>query len=198
MKILMRNLLVAGTALILVSSVGCSSTPEPARETMKDQDPPDWVMKGSGAFKDSDGRAFYGVGSASSIKNFSLQRTAADDRARNDLAKVFEFYTKSLTKDYQASTTAGDFTKTTEEQDVRVAMKTVTSATLSGVQVIDHWEHPGRNEMFSLVRLDFEGFKNNIDKHKELSKEIREAVKKRAEELHEEMEKEVLKKEGKL
>ena len=198
MKILMRNLLVAGTALILVSSVGCSSTPEPARETMMDQDPPEWVMKGSGAFKDSDGRAFYGVGSASGIKNFSLQRTAADDRARNDLAKVFEFYTKSLTKDYQASTTAGDFTKTTEEQDVRVAMKTVTSSTLSGVQVIDHWEHPGRNEMFSLVRLDLEGFKKNIDKHKELSKEIREAVKKRAEELHEEMEKEVLKKEGKL
>ncbi len=198
MKILIRNLLVAGTALIMVSSVGCSSTPEPARETMKDRDPPEWVMKGSGAFKDSDGRAFYGVGSASGIKNFSLQRTAADDRARNDLAKVFEFYTKSLTKDYQASTTAGDFTKTTEEQDVRVAMKTVTSSTLSGVQVIDHWEHPGRNEMFSLVRLDLEGFKKNIDKHKELSKEIREAVKKRAEELHEEMEKEVLKKEGKL
>ena len=155
-------------------------------------------MKGSGAFEDSNGKAFYGIASASGIKNYSLQRTAADDRARNDLAKVFEFYTKSLTKDYMAHTTAGDFSVSSEEQNVEVAIKTVTSATLTGVLIIDHWEHPGRNELFSLARLDLESFKANIEKHKELSKEVREAIKERADKLHEELEQEVLKKEGKL
>ena len=192
-----RYSLFWGLILLLAMIGGCTSTPEPTRTTLGDYEPPEWVMKDSGAFDDSNGKAFYGVGSASGIKNSSLQRTAADDRARNNLAKVFEFYTKSLTKDYMASTTSGDFTATSEEQNVEVAIKTVTSATLTGVMIIDHWEHPGRNELFSLARLDLISFKKNLDEHKELSKEVREAIKKRADKLHEEMEQEVLNKEGK-
>jgi hypothetical protein len=191
-----RNLLFWGLIALLAMLGGCTSTPEPTRTMLGDYEAPEWVMKGSGAFEDSNGKAFYGVGSASGINNFSLQRTAADDRARNDLAKTFEFYTKSLTKDYMASTTSGDFTSTSEEQNVEVALKTVTSATLTGVSIIDHWEHPGRNELFSLARLDLTSFKNNLDQHKELSKKVRKAIKERAEKLHEELEQEVLKKEG--
>jgi len=189
--------LFLGLMLSLTMFSACSSTPEPTRTTMSEYEPPEWVMKGAGAYKDSNGKAFYGVGTASGIKNFSLQRTAADDRARNDLAKTFEFYTKSLTKDYMASTTSGDFSKTSEEQNVEVAIKTITSATLTGVLITDHWEHPGRNEMFSLARLDLKSFKKNLDEHKELSSEVREAIKERADKLHEELEQEVLKKEGK-
>ncbi|PIR00339.1 MAG: hypothetical protein COV66_07605 [Nitrospinae bacterium CG11_big_fil_rev_8_21_14_0_20_45_15] len=181
---------------IMVALSACTSTPDPKRVTMEDYNPPEWVTKGAGAFSDSNGKAFYGIGSATGIKNYSLQRTAADDRARNDLAKVFEFWTKSLTKDYQAHTTAGDFNTSSEEQNVEVAIKTVTSATLTGVLIIDHWEHPGRNELFSLARLDLESFKKNLDLHKELSAEVREEIKKRADKLHEELEQEVSKKEG--
>ena len=186
---------IISLAVIAFVASACSSGP-PKRMTLEKADAPDWVVKGGGAKEGSKGRAFYGVGSASGIKNYSLQRTAADDRARNDIAKVFEFYTKSLTKDYQASTTAGDFKASSEEQNVEVAMKTVTSATLLGVQNIDHWEHPYRNEMFSLARLDLENFKENLDRYKELSAAVRDAVKKRADKLHEEMEAEVLKKDN--
>lgn len=182
--------------MILIMLSACSSTPEPTRVTLDEYEPPEWVLKNSGAFEDSNGKAFYGIASASGIKNYSLQRTAADDRARNDLAKVFEFYTKSLTKDYMASTTAGDFQTSSEEQNVEVAIKTVTSATLTGVLIIDHWEHPGRNELFSLARLDLVAFKQNLDQQKELSKVVRDAIKERADKLHEELEQEVLKKEG--
>jgi hypothetical protein len=180
-----------GLLSILAILSACSSTPEPTRTMLGDYEAPEWVLKGAGAFEDSNGKAFYGVGSASGIKNFSLQRTAADDRARNDLAKVFEVWTKSLTKDYMASTTAGDINAASEEQNVEVAIKTVTSATLTGVLIIDHWEHPGRNELFSLARLDLVTFKNNLDKHKELSKQVREEIKKRADKLHDELEQEV-------
>ena len=93
--------------ILIVSLLGACASGPPKRATLKDADAPDWVIKGGGAFEDSNGKAFYGVGSAGGIKNYSLQRTTADDRARNDLAKVFEFYTKSLSKDYMASTTSG-------------------------------------------------------------------------------------------
>ena len=197
MKDRRKYLLFGGLTLIIAILGGCTSTPESTRTTTGAYEPPEWVMKSSGAFQDSNGKAFYGVGSASGIKNFSLQRTAADDRARNDLAKVFEFYTKSLTKDYMASTTSGDFATTSEEQKIEIVLKTITSASLTGVLIIDHWEHPGRNELFSLARLDLVSFKKNLDEHKELSSEIREAIKERADKLHEELEQEVLKKEGK-
>ena len=191
-----RYSLFWGLILLLAMIGGCTSTPEPTRTTLGDYEPPEWVMKDSGAFDDSNGKAFYGVGSASGIKNYSLQRTAADDRARNNLAKVFEFYTKSLTKDYMASTTSGDFTATSEEQNVEVVIKTLTDSTLTGIMIIDHWEHPGKNQLFSLARLDLKSFKKNLDEHKELSKEVREEIKKRADKLHEELEQELLKKEG--
>ena len=96
-----------------------------------------------------------------------------------------------------ASTTSGDFSKTSEEQNVEIAIKTITSATLTGVLITDQWEHPGRNEMFSLARLDLKSFKKNLDEHKELSSEVREAIKERADKLHEELEQEIIKKEGK-
>ena len=196
MKDRSKYLLFVGLILLLTILSACSSTPETTRTTMGEYEPPEWVIKSSGAFKDSNGKAFYGVGSASGIKNYSLQRTAADDRARNDLAKVFEFYTKSLTKDYMAHTMAGDPNTSSEEQNIEVAIKTITSATLTGVLIIDHWEHPGKNVLFSLARLDLVSFKKNLDQHKELSKEVREAIKERADKLHEELEQEVLKKEG--
>ena len=191
-----RYSLFGGLILLLAMIGGCTSTPEPTRTTLGEYEPPEWVMKSSGAFEDSNGKAFYGVGSASGIKNYSLQRTAADDRARNDRAKVFEFYTKSLTKDYMAHTMEGDPNISSEEQNIEVAIKTITSATLTGVLIIDHWEHPGRNVLFSLARLDLISFKKNLDEHKELAKEVREAIKERADKLHEELEQEVLKKEG--
>ena len=196
MKNEIRYSLFGGLILLLAMIGGCTSTPEPTRTTLGEYEPPEWVMKSSGAFEDSNGKAFYGVGSASGINNYSLQRTAADDRARNDLAKVFEFYTKSLTKDYMAHTMAGDPNTSSEEQNIEVAIKTITSATLTGVLIIDHWEHPGKNVLFSLARLDLVSFKKNLDQHKELSKEVREAIKERADKLHEELEQEVLKKEG--
>ncbi len=196
MKNRSKHSLFWGLILILTMLNACTSTPEPTRTTLEEHEPPEWVMKGPGAFEDSNGKVFYGVGSATGIKNYSLQRTAADDRARNDLAKTFKLYTASLGKDYQASITKGDFTATSEEQNVEVVIKTLTDSTLTGIMIIDHWEHPGKNQLFSLARLDLKSFKKNLDEHKELSKEVREAIKERADKLHEELEQELLKKEG--
>lgn len=83
---------------------GCGGAPEvkPAAVAA-----PEWVAKGTGAYGGERGRVFYGVGSASGIGNASLLRSTADNRARNEVAKIFEVYSLSLMKDYMASTTAG-------------------------------------------------------------------------------------------
>ena len=58
----------------------------------------------------------------------------------------------------------------TSECHLMQAIKTVTAETLSGVMIVDHWEHPKRGKIFALARLDLEVFKDNISKLRELSK----------------------------
>lgn len=181
--------------LMVLSAVlaGCAGAPK-GPTPIQDLKAPEWVIKGSGAFGGEKGKVFYGVSSATGIRNSSLLRTTADNRARNEVAKIFEVYTASLMKDYAASTTAGDFSKTSEEQHVEQAIKTVTATTLNGVEIVDHWQNPETMELYSMARLDLESFKNNMDKMKELSAQVRDYVRKNAEKVHDQLEKEEEKK----
>jgi hypothetical protein len=54
----------------------------------------------------------------------------------------------------------GNLESTSEEQGIETGIKTVVEQILHGVMIVDHWEHPGRNELFSLARLDLNQFKN--------------------------------------
>lgn len=157
---------------------------------------PEWVNKGSGAFG-GEKKVFYGVGSASGIRNASLARSTADNRARAEISKVFEVYSASLMKDYSASTTAGDFSASSEEQMVTQAVKTFSANTLNGVEVVDHWIHPTTGEIYSLARLDIAGFMDQLDKAKELNGKVKEAVKRAAEKAFSDLEAEETKQEAK-
>lgn len=174
----------------LLFVAGCSSTPKTAKVTpIQNLGAPEWVLSGSGAFGGEKGKVFYGVSSASNIQNASLLRTSADNRARNEVAKVFQVYTASLSKDYMSSTSAGA-NASTEEQHVNNALKTVTAMTLSGVEIVGHWQHPETGEFFALARVDLEAFRDNLAKAKELDARVREHIQKNAERLHDELEKE--------
>ena len=188
----MKHLLLVGLIFLFGA---CVSIPEfpPQPKALVDYKAPKWVLVGGGAFTDDKGKAFYGVGSATGIKNYSLQRQIADDRARADLAKVFEYYVETLTKDYQAHTTAGSFATSSEEQNAEAAVKVVVSSTLRGVTIIDHFEIPARRELISLARLDYDAFKQNVtqaEEFKQHPQKVREDIKDRADALHEEMEEE--------
>jgi hypothetical protein len=136
---------------------------EGLRTTLANYDPPEWVLKGPGGFKDPTGRIIWGVSSVSGVKNASLQRIAADDRARNAVAKVFQVQSKSLSKDLVAHAMVGNLEATSEEQGIETGIKTGVEQILRGVMIVDHWEHPGRNELFSLARLDLDQFKNDLN-----------------------------------
>jgi hypothetical protein len=172
-------------------AMGCASTkPVTVTTPIQDLKAPEWVVKGSGAYPTGKGKVFYGVGSASGIQNQSLLRSAADNRARNEVAQVFQTYTASLMKDYMASTTAGKPGVSSEEQLVEQAIKTVSGMTLSGVEIVDHWQHPASGMLYSLARLDLAAFKDNLEKARELDVKTKEYIRQNSERLHEQLEKE--------
>lgn len=149
--------------------------------------PPKWVKKGSGAFDDKN---FYGVGSVTGVKNEPLAWDTAENRARAEIAKTFETYTGYLMRDYAASTTAGDFTRNSEEQNVERAIKTVTTTTLSGVKSIDRYKDEKSNTYYVLTKLSLDEMKENMLKAKELNSEVRDFVRKNADKLFDRLEKE--------
>jgi hypothetical protein len=86
-------------------------------------------------------------------------------------------------RDYAAATTAGDFTKSSEEQNVERALKTFVSAHLSGVQVVDRWEQDNKQgkTIYALAKMDLDSFKQNVSQMKELNEAARDFVRKNAE-----------------
>src|SRR3990170_3300551 len=170
----------------LVGLIGCAKKVPPAAMA------PDWVMKGSAAFNEGGSRVFYGVGAVSGVKNKPLARTAAENRARAEIGKIFETYTASLMRDYMASTTGGAAvtgdSATSEEQHIEQAVKTFSATTLSGVIIIDHWVDPSDGTVYALAKLDLDGFKNSLDKAKELNSEVRDFVRKNAEKAFDKLE----------
>jgi len=145
---------------------------------------PAWVNQGSGAFKDGN---FYGVGLATGIKNRALAIDTADSRARAKIAEVFNTYVAKLTKDYMASTTAGDMSASSEEQNVTNSLKSFTQMNLSGVVIVDHWVDSADGSMFALAKLDVAGVKASLEKARELDAKVRDYVRANADKAFEDL-----------
>jgi 3-deoxy-D-manno-octulosonic acid (KDO) 8-phosphate synthase len=171
-----RMLLVVAVAVL----AGCGG-----KQALMPKETPAWVIKGSGAFKDSGENVFYGVGSVTGINNKPLAVTSAENRARAEVAKVFETYSASLMRDYAASTTGGAAitaeTPTSEEQYVEQTVKTFSAVTLSGVMIVDRWEDPNDATIYSLARLDLKKFEDQVKKMQELNANVKAYVKENAE-----------------
>lgn len=159
--------------------------------------PPTWVKKGSAAMNKKDDKAFYGVGAVVGVKNEPLAWDTAENRARAEIAKSFQTYSAYLMRDYAASTTAGDFTRNTEEQNIERAIKTFSAVTLSGVRPVDRYKDTDSQTYYVLAKLDFKDMKDQLLQAKELNAEVRDFVRKNAERLFEKLEKEEDKRAGK-
>lgn len=152
--------------------------------------PPKWVKQGSSSMNSKDEKAFYGVGAITGVKNEPLAWDAAENRARAEVAKNFETYTAYLMRDYAASTTAGDFTKNTEEQNIERAIKTFSAVTLNGVRPVDRYKDEKSNTYYVLAKLNLQDMQEQLLKAKELNGQVRDFVRKNAERLFDKLEKE--------
>jgi hypothetical protein len=95
-------------------------------------------------------------------------------------------------RDYAASTTAGDFTKSSEEQNIERALKTFVSTNLSGVAVVDRWEKEEKSgkTIYALAKMDLETFKEQIGRMTELNAQARDFVRKNAEQAFDRLQQE--------
>jgi len=167
--------LILMVSLLLLSGCAGKASQIADKKILASQGP-SWTVKGSGAFNEDADNAFYGVGSASGIRNPALLRTTADNRARAEIARIFKTYTAALMKDYVASTMAGNPEETSEEQHVERSIKTFTRAELTGIEIVDHWQNPENEEYFSLARLDLDTFKIYLEKAEALSDRVRQKI----------------------
>lgn len=160
--------------------------------------PPNWIHEGSGVLNEDDSKSIYGVGSVIGVKNEPLAWETAENRARAELAKSFRTYTAYLMQDYAASTSASDFTKSTEEQNVERAVKTFSAVTLNGVRPIDRYKDEESSTYYVLTKLSFEDMKEALQQAQELDAEVREFVRKNAERAFKKLEQEEAKRPGGL
>jgi hypothetical protein len=157
--------------------VACASAP-PATSDVTGG--PAWTNRGGGAFDAPHGKGFYAVGIGTS-KNASMRRKQSDNRARVELAKVFNTHVTNLFKDYMASTADGE-KENYEENSVEVS-QIFTDVKLSGVQVVDHWV-AGDGTEYALCYLNLDSFGETIDAVEKLSKKASAAIKARAGAAH--------------
>ena len=176
-KALMKGMLIG---VAVAAFAGCAT-----KAVLMPKETPAWVIKGSGAFKDTGESVFYGVGAVTGVHNKPLAVTSAENRARAEVAKVFETYSASLMKDYAASTTGGAAitaeTPTSEEQHIEQTIKTFSAVTLSGVMMVDRWEDPKDGTIYSLARLNLKDFEAQVKKMQELNAGVKAYVKENAE-----------------
>jgi len=178
---------IIGMAVVAAAVVACGSEKKPEMSNqVLHANAPDWVNRGSGAFGGEKGKIFYGVGIASHIPNAALRRATADARARSEITKTLNTYVAVLNKDYQASTTAGDMSASNDEQHVEQTLKTYSQMELSGALIIDHWVDTDGTE-FALSQLDMDTFKSNLEKMKQLSAQVRDAVRANADQAFDEL-----------
>ena len=160
----MKKALALSLVALFVVFAGCASGPKR----------PDWVTKGSAAFKDGK-KVLYGVGLAEQIRSEALRRTTADNRAINEVSKQISTMSTSLMRDYMSSAAATEAEKTSGEQYIENTVKTFSSNTLSGVKIIDRYDDG--KVTYSLAALDLADLKSMTDQVNQLSSQVKEYIK---------------------
>lgn len=166
-KAMMKVVLGALMGLAILS--GCAGNPKITSTTpIQDiPDRPEWVIKDSSALNNESGNAFYGVG-VSNFKDVVIQRKSADNQARNEVAKVLEVKLSSLEKEAAAETVAGE--DRALEKLAEIVMKVLVDIRLSGVYIVDHWQHPATGDLYALAKLDLEAFRKAVEDLQEMKK----------------------------
>ncbi|NNG02153.1 MAG: hypothetical protein HKM93_22425 [Desulfobacteraceae bacterium] len=142
---------------------------------------PAWVYKGSGAVAAFGDKAFHGVGRASGIKNQSLLRTTADNRARAEVAEILETYVLTLSRGYTAA--GGE-----ERQRIGQALLSHSKNTLRSAVIIEHWADINTGTLYSLCKMDLASVRNILADTEGLDSEVRDYIRKNAGRVHEALE----------
>ena len=167
--------------------VGCgSSPPKPQNALQADMvGAPKWAQ-GACSLGLQNKKGLCGAGSVSGMTNGALARSAAEGRARVELARNLRTRVKSMLKDYQAATQGGPGDRTASEQHIEDVSKEITDTTLSGTRLEATWISDG-GSYWALVVLDTDSFRDSLQNMKQLDDKMRAAIVERADKAFSEL-----------
>ena len=113
----------------------------------------DWTTAGTGAFHIENGSVFQGVGSAEKMRQSSLLRATADNRAKTQLFGLLQQYMNALTK------FAGI---RWDDLHSRQAAGTIVQQSLQYAAVSEHWLDETNNKLFSRCSVTLDEVKQLI------------------------------------
>lgn len=174
----LRRLMVTAALLATIAGflVACATTTTESRFRTP------WYEQSSGAYDTEQGKVFFGIGVADQLKNRSLQRVNADNRARHEMGRILEQFSKALA--VTAAQTGDPGLKTMPQVQVQAALHSLMRQALRLAIVSDHWVKPESGQMMALCTLDLEQYKAALSKHKTLDPRLRSAMHGYADMLH--------------
>jgi len=138
---------------------------------------PEWTALKSGVYHNASGKAvFHGLGSVSKDENSSNRKILSEDRARDELAKVFTSYMERLVKKLSKAHTNNPLTNVNKDQ-LNNSMEEGTATILMESEISDHWENPDNGSIFSLATLDLSRLTDKVDGFGAISVEDRSFLK---------------------
>jgi len=160
--------------------LGCGGPQKPKDQLAAEmKDLPKWALgKCEETLKNKD--ALCASGSVQHQSNVNLARSAAEGRARTELARQLQVHVKAMLKDYQASTTGGEENASASEQHIEDVAKQVTDMTLSGTKLEEVWVNEETGTFWALVVLDADAFKDSLNKASALDERVRAHIIQRA------------------
>jgi hypothetical protein len=168
-----------GIALIFAGLLVACGQPSPKSALEAEmEDLPPWALGScQQTLKNKD--ALCASGSVQGMSSVSLARSAAEGRARTELARTLQVRVKSMLKDYQAATQGGPENATSSEQYIEDTSKQITDVTLSGSRMEENFVSK-TGTFWALVVLDLDAFKDSLQKANELNEAVRAAILERA------------------
>ena len=145
---------------------------------------PEWTVLESGAYQAVSGKAvFYGLGSVSKDENSQDSKTLSEDRARNELAKVFTSYMERLVEKISTSRSDNPLADVNNDQ-LRNSIEEGTVTILMEATITNHWLNPDNGKVYSMAELDLSRLTDKLDSFNLISMEDRSFLKESIVEAH--------------
>ena len=138
---------------------------------------PEWTALASGVYREPSGKeVFYGLGTVDKQELISDRKTLSEDRARNDLAKVFNSYIKRLAKEIAGSKLSNSLTDVHRDR-LGSSLDERTATILMEAETTKYWMNANTGKVYSMARLDLNRLTDKLDGIKSISSEDRSFLK---------------------
>ena len=143
---------------------------------------PSWYQLQSGLYETAEGKLFYGIGQAGGVQSLTLLRATADNRARQELARVLEYYVDALAQAAASTSVTNWAALSGGEQQQMLGM--LVRNCLQKAVFSDHWNDTQTPRLLALCRLDLGTFKQVLDDSPAMDNSMRAAMQAQADALY--------------